>query len=111
MMFLGVALGAFGSHILKAKVNGQSLEVYKTGIHYHLVHALGLFVVAWVSTVCSDPRVHWAGVFLIAGILLFSGSLYLLAVSGQKWWGAITPLGGLSFLAAWTILFACLLSK
>src|SRR5437867_2167149 len=93
LMFLAVALGAFGSHILKAKLSDYSLEVFKIGVLYHLIHALGLFIVAWLATITVDPKVTWAGILLIAGIFLFSGSLYLLAITGQKWLGAITPLG------------------
>ncbi len=104
-MFLGVALGAFGAHALKAKMTEHYFEVYKTGVLYHLIHALGLFVVAWLSTRSSDPKIFFAGVMMVLGIILFSGSLYLLSTTGQKWLGAITPLGGLSFLAAWVLIF------
>jgi len=103
-MFLAVALGAFGSHALRGKISDYCLDIYKTAVLYHMVHALGLFAVAWLSTVTNDPKVNWAGLFMIAGILLFSGSLYLLSITGLKWLGAITPLGGLSFLAAWVLL-------
>ena len=83
-MFLAVALGAFGAHALRDKLTGHSLEVYKTAVLYHFIHALGLFVVAWVSTQWSDPKIHLAGLFLVIGIVLFSGSLYLLSVTGAK---------------------------
>ncbi len=105
LMFLGVAFGAFGSHALRSKLSEHYFDVYKTAVLYHLIHALGLFVVAWVSTQTTDPKVQTAGMLLLAGIVLFSGSLYILAVTGIKWLGAITPLGGLSFLAGWLILF------
>ena len=88
-MFLAVALGAFGSHALKAKLDAYSLDVYKTAVLYHLIHALGLFVVFYLSTLKSDPKIQWAGILLVSGIILFSGSLYLLAITGQKWLGAI----------------------
>jgi uncharacterized membrane protein YgdD (TMEM256/DUF423 family) len=103
LMFLGVALGAFGAHALRAKLNEYSLDVYKTAVLYHFIHALGLFVVAWLSTISSDPKINLAGIFMLVGIILFSGSLYVLSVTGIKWLGAITPLGGLSFLAAWAL--------
>ncbi len=103
-MFLGVAFGAFGSHALRGKLDNYSLDVYRTAVLYHLIHAMGIFIVAYLSSLTQDPKIHWAGIFLAAGILLFSGSLYLLAITGQKWLGAITPLGGLSFLIAWGLL-------
>ena len=102
--FSGVALGAFGAHALKPKMTEYYFEVYKTGVLYHLIHALGLFVIAWVSTQTTDPKVFWAGISMTAGIILFSGSLYVLSVTGIKWLGAITPLGGLAFLFAWLLL-------
>ena len=105
LMFLGVALGAFGSHALRDKLSAYSLEIYRTAVLYHFVHALGLFVIAWLATQNNDPRLSWSGIFFTAGIVLFSGSLYLLSVTGLKWLGAITPLGGLAFLAGWLILF------
>ena len=105
LMFLGVALGAFGAHALKGRVDAYSLEVFKTGVLYQMIHALGLFVVAWLSTIVQDPRISWAGILMVAGILLFSGSLYIMCFSGVRAFGAITPLGGLCFLAAWILLF------
>jgi len=106
-MFLGVALGAFGAHALKPKMTEHYFEVYKTGVLYHLIHAMGLFVVAWLITQANNPKLNWVGILLIIGILLFSGSLYILSITGQKWLGAITPLGGLAFLAAWIFLIFC----
>ena len=104
MMFLGVALGAFGSHAFKAKMDAYSFDVYRTAVLYHLIHAMGIFVVAYLSSLINDAKIQWAGILLVAGIVLFSGSLYLLAITGQKWLGAITPLGGLAFLAAWLLI-------
>lgn len=105
LMFLGVALGAFGAHALRGKVDPYFLDVFKTGVLYHMIHAFGLFAVAWLSTIAQDPRITWAGIFMIAGIVLFSGSLYIIALSGIRAFGAITPLGGVCFLAAWVLLF------
>ena len=103
-LFLAVALGAFGAHALKSRMSDYMLDVYKTAVLYQLVHALGLFVVAWLSTISPDPKIGAAGVFLTLGIVLFSGSLYILSITQIKWLGAITPLGGLSFLAGWLLI-------
>ncbi len=107
LMFLAVGLGAFGTHALKTRISEYHLEIYKTGILYHMIHAMGLLGLAWFSTICSDPKVSWSAVCFITGIVLFSGSLYLFAVSGKGWLGFITPFGGLSFLLGWLILFLC----
>ena len=104
LMFLGVALGAFGAHALKSRLDAYSLDIFKTAVFYHLIHALGIFIVAYLSSLINDPKIQWAGILFICGIFLFSGSLYLLAITGQKWLGAITPLGGLSFLMAWLLI-------
>ncbi len=103
-MFLAVGLGAFGAHAMRGKISDYCLEVYKTGVLYQFIHALGLFVVAWLSTISQNPKINAAGFLMVVGIILFSGSLYLLSVTGIKWFGAITPFGGLSFLAAWCCL-------
>jgi uncharacterized membrane protein YgdD (TMEM256/DUF423 family) len=105
LMFLAVALGAFGSHALRAKLSEHYLDVYKTAVLYHFIHALSLFVVAWVTTQTQNSNVALAGICFLTGIFLFSGSLYLLSVTGIKWLGVITPLGGLSFLSGWVFLF------
>ncbi len=106
-MFLAVSLGAFGAHMLRDKLTEHYLDVYKTAVMYHAIHALGLFVIAWLSIQLQDPKVNLAGIFLLSGIFLFSGSLYLLSTTGIKWLGAITPLGGLSFLIGWGLLLLC----
>ena len=104
-MAVGIALGAFGAHALRAKLTGSQMDIYKTASFYHLIHALGLFVVAWVSAQTQDPKILWAGVMMILGIVLFSGSLYALSITGLKWLGAITPLGGICFIISWLIIF------
>lgn len=104
-MFFTVAIGAFGAHALKDKLSDYYLSVFQTGVTYQMMHALALFAVAWLSTVSTDPKIAAAGGFFVAGIILFSGSLYLLAVTQVKWLGAITPLGGVSFLIGWTLIF------
>ncbi len=101
---LGVALGAFGAHALKTKLTPTMLSVYETGVHYQFVHALGLILVGLSASYLGDAAgARWAGWLMLAGIVLFSGSLYLLALTGMRWLGAITPLGGVCFIAAWTL--------
>jgi uncharacterized membrane protein YgdD (TMEM256/DUF423 family) len=102
-MIFGVALGAFGAHGLKARITPDFLAIYETGVRYHLVHGLALFVVAWLAGEDQTRAARLAGVLFAVGILLFSGSLYLLALTGIRALGAITPLGGLAWIAAWTI--------
>jgi len=104
LMFLGVAFGAFGAHALKGKLDAYYMDVFKTGVLYQMIHALGLFGVAWLSTFSNDPKIFWAGILMTVGVLLFSGSLYIICLSGVRAFGAVTPLGGLCFLAAWILL-------
>jgi uncharacterized membrane protein YgdD (TMEM256/DUF423 family) len=103
-MALGVALGAFGAHGLKATLAPDLLAIYETGVRYHLVHGLGVFVAAWLAGEDQTRAARLAGVLFIIGILVFSGSLYLLALTGVRALGAITPIGGVAWIAAWTIL-------
>jgi uncharacterized membrane protein YgdD (TMEM256/DUF423 family) len=98
----GVLLGAFGAHALRARLSPDLLDIYKTGVSYHLMHALALLGVANLVDRLRWPRLT-RGLF-VAGILVFSGSLYLLALSGVRWLGAVTPLGGLCLIAAWATL-------
>ena len=102
---LAVALGAFGAHGLKSHLTTEMLGIYKTGIEYHFYHALGLLLVGVLAFYLPGIYLKWSAIFLVSGIILFSGSLYILAVSGIKWLGAITPLGGLSFIIGWILLF------
>ena len=104
IMFLGVLLGAFGAHALREKLSAYHMDVFKTGVFYHFVHGLGLFLVAYLSTQTTDSKVTWAGILFIVGIFLFSGSLYALSVTGIRWFGAITPIGGLAFMTAWALI-------
>ncbi|MFT3929712.1 MAG: DUF423 domain-containing protein [Spongiibacteraceae bacterium] len=103
--FLAVALGAFGAHGLKQKLSADMLAVYQTGVQYHFYHTLALFGVALLMLqLPQSALLRWsAGLFLI-GMIIFSGSLYVLAISGIRWLGAITPLGGVAFLAGWALL-------
>jgi uncharacterized membrane protein YgdD (TMEM256/DUF423 family) len=101
---LGVALGAFGAHALKGRLAPEMLAVYETGVRYQLVHALALLAVAWAATRWPGPWVHASGWLFVAGTLLFSGSLYALALTGVRGLGAVTPFGGLAWLAGWACL-------
>jgi uncharacterized membrane protein YgdD (TMEM256/DUF423 family) len=103
--FLAVALGAFGAHGLKGHIEPYLLEVYHTGVQYHLAHALGLILVGIIVEIKGINRLYrWSGISMASGIVLFSGSLYLMAITGIRWLGMITPIGGVLFLAAWTLL-------
>ena len=97
--FFAVALGAFGAHGLKSILSTESLQVYKTAVDYHFVHALGLMAIGILYS--EYPGVLTAGWIMFAGIILFSGSLYVLSVTGIKALGMITPIGGLCFMIAW----------
>jgi uncharacterized membrane protein YgdD (TMEM256/DUF423 family) len=100
-MFLGVALGAFGAHGLKDILSDPMKAVFETGVRYQMIHGLALFIVAWLSSRTPSSAVSMAGWCFLAGIIVFSGSLYLLSLTGVKTWGAVTPFGGLAFLAGW----------
>jgi uncharacterized membrane protein YgdD (TMEM256/DUF423 family) len=102
--FLAVGAGAFGAHALRGRLTPDLLAVFETGARYQMYHALALLACAWATTEWPGRRVEMAGWCFVAGIVLFSGSLYLLALSGVLWLGAVTPLGGLSFLAGWAFL-------
>jgi uncharacterized membrane protein YgdD (TMEM256/DUF423 family) len=103
--FLSVALGAFGAHALKSKLSPDMLAVYQTGVQYHMIHALALILVAIVSDKLGNSSlVTVSGWSMLIGIVLFSGSLYALSLSGIKILGAITPLGGVGFLLGWALL-------
>ena len=102
---VAVIMGAFGAHALREKLTTDMMSVYQTAVQYHFFHALGLFVVAFV--VGQYPHVvvsRWSGWLMLIGILLFSGSLYGLSLSGTRWLGAITPMGGTAFIISWTLL-------
>ena len=103
---VAVAAGAFGAHALRARLSPELLAVFETGARYEMYHALGLFGVAWAIGRWggSAPQATWAGWLFLAGTVIFSGSLYLLALTGARWLGAVTPLGGLSFLLGWACL-------
>ncbi len=100
----GVMLGAFGAHGLKDRLGAEMLAIFETGVRYHLIHALALLAVAWAASRWPSAWTQAAGWCFVWGIVVFSGSLYLLAISGVRWLGAITPLGGLGFIAGWIAL-------
>ena len=103
--FLAVALGAFGAHGLRDRLGAELMATYQIAVQYHFYHALALFGVALLSQQFPSaalPRV--SGYLFLAGIALFSGSLYVLALGGVRWLGAVAPLGGLAFLAGWLCL-------
>jgi uncharacterized membrane protein YgdD (TMEM256/DUF423 family) len=102
--FLGVAFGAFGAHALKATLSADMLGVFETGVRYQMYHAFALAAAAWGWARWQSRAFVLAGGLFAAGIVIFSGSLYLLAFTGERWLGAITPLGGLAFLAGWLCL-------
>ncbi|MBS3964610.1 MAG: DUF423 domain-containing protein [Methylomonas sp.] len=99
--FVAVAMGAFGAHGLKPLLNDYQLDIYKTAVNYQMWHTLLLTLTAMLP---GQRLLRWVAVLLIAGILLFSGSLYLLAIFNIRWLGMITPIGGLAFLGAWALL-------
>jgi uncharacterized membrane protein YgdD (TMEM256/DUF423 family) len=102
--FIGVAAGAFGAHGLKARVAPELLLVFETGVRYQMYHAIALLACAWAVTRWPGTLTTAAGALFIAGTLLFSGSLYALVLTGHRWLGAITPIGGLAFLLGWICL-------
>jgi uncharacterized membrane protein YgdD (TMEM256/DUF423 family) len=100
-----VALGAFGAHALQASLDEYSLGVWETAVQYQMFHTVALLAVQWlIFHGQEDKRLYRAGYAFVAGIVLFSGSLYMLALTGQRWLGMVTPLGGLAFLAGWVLL-------
>src|SRR5437899_11830624 len=109
MALAAVALGAFSAHALNGRLSAEMLAVCHTGVEYHVYHALGLLAVGLVATQFPDSALlKWSGWLMLAGIVLFSGSLYALALSGERWLGAITPIGGVAFLAAWALFVAAM---
>ena len=102
-MFIGVAAGAFGRHALKSRLTPELLETFEIGTRYLLVHALALLIVSLLAA-RAGSAVQIAGVLFTAGIVIFSGSLYALALTGARWMGAITPIGGILLLAGWLAL-------
>ena len=101
---VAVATGAFGAHMLKPRLSEHMLEVFETGVRYHMFHALALLFSGLALIQWEEKFFQKAALAFVAGILFFSGSLYLLALSGTRWLGAVTPLGGLCFMTGWACL-------
>lgn len=100
-----VALGAFGAHGLKARLSPELMSAYQTGVQYHFYHTGALLVCALLlRSGLNHPAFHLAAYSYMAGIVIFSGSLYVLAITGQRWLGMLTPVGGLAFLLGWLLL-------
>lgn len=107
LMFLGVGAGAFGAHGLEPYFEQYPAlaDTFDTAVRYHMIHGLGVLLAAWASNEWPDSGADWAGILFLIGVLLFSGSLYLLVFTRQNWLGAITPFGGIAFLGGWASLF------
>ena len=101
---LAVGLGAFGAHGLRNVLSADALTTFEVGVRYHMYHALALVAVAWAATRWESSAVVVAGWMFVAGIVLFSGSLYLLVITGPRWLVFVTPLGGVAFLVGWALL-------
>ena len=109
---LAVIMGAFGAHSLKAHLSNEMLDVYKTAVDYHIYHALGLILVGLLPNSTSPSSLlAWAGSSMLMGILLFSGSLYILSITGIRWLGAIAPFGGTAFILGWILLASAVWSQ
>jgi uncharacterized membrane protein YgdD (TMEM256/DUF423 family) len=111
MLALAVSIGAFGAHGLQGRLDAYSMGVYEKAVFYHFIHALGMLAVPLLvrAGLISASAGNWAGWLLLAGIVLFSGSPYTLAITGVRELGAVTPFGGVSFIAAWVVLAVCAL--
>ena len=98
---LGVALGAFGAHLLKERLTPELLAIFEVGVRYQMYHAFGMLAVAWALSQFPGAASAAPGWLFAAGTVIFSGSLYVMSLTGMRWLGAVTPLGGLCFLAGW----------
>ena len=112
LMMLGVMLGAFGAHALQAQLTPRQLASYQTGVQYQMLHAFGLMIVGIVGQVTGvTPRLRWSARLLAAGIVFFSGSIYLMTAGAPRTLGMVAPVGGIAFMAAWALLAWQALSK
>lgn len=101
---LGVVLGAFGAHALRESLGPDDLATFEIGVRYQMYHALALLAVAWAAGRWESPLLTASGWLFVGGIVVFSGSLYALVLTGQRWLGAVTPIGGVALIAAWALL-------
>lgn len=102
---IGVGIGAFGAHLLEPIIGAQLMQTFKTGVEYHFVHTLAIIMVAILAGVIGESSLlRWAGRLFTIGVIIFSGSLYVLSITGIKVLGAITPIGGVCFIAGWLML-------
>ena len=106
---LGVAFGAFGAHALKSRVTEDLLAIFEIGVRYQMYHALALIGVAWAATRWPGHWINASGWLFLVGIVVFSGSLYLMTLTGMRWLGAITPIGGVCLILGWVALSAAVL--
>ena len=104
MALLAVGAGAFGAHALRSRLSPEDLAVFETAVRYQMYHALGLLAAAWAASQWPGGATTLAGWSFVVGILVFSGSLYLLVLTGPRWLGAVTPVGGVSFMLGWLAL-------
>jgi len=104
MAFVGIALGAFGTHGLRDRLSETDMKIWQTGVQYHLIHAVGLVLTGLLAAYHTGPGIRTAGKLMAVGIVIFSGSLYALALTRQPYLGAITPIGGVSMIAGWLLL-------
>ena len=109
--FLGVTLGAFAAHGLKTRLSTEMFNIFEVGVRYHMYHALALLAVAWACGRWPGSLTNMSGWLFIIGTVIFSGSLYILSLTGLRWLGAITPLGGVAFLAGWVCLVWAILKS
>ena len=109
--FLGVTLGAFAAHGLKTRLSSEMFNIFEVGVRYHMYHALALLAVSWACGRWPGLLTNLSGWLFIIGTVVFSGSLYILSLTGLRWLGAITPLGGLAFLGGWVCLIWAILKS
>ncbi|MEM6642499.1 MAG: DUF423 domain-containing protein [Bacteroidota bacterium] len=110
--FIAVCLGAFGAHALKDRLlDGGHLETYQTAVAYQFYHTLVLLFIGWMALKYPSSWIHYSGYAMVFGLVVFSGSLYVLCFTGVKWLGAITPIGGTAFILGWAFLFMAILKS
>ncbi len=105
LMAVGVLLGAFGAHVLQSQLEPRRFASFQTGVQYQVMHAFGLLIVGLVARLTGETaRLRWSARLMLAGVVLFSGSIYLMTAGAPRWLGMIAPVGGVSFMAAWVLL-------